>query len=319
MKLSIEERDVIASLTPRGEVTVRAVAQSLHMKEHRVRYILDKVISNGWCYFYPIINPHRLGLLECNLFIELQSGGSGARQKLLEALRENRATKTIGVLGGEYQFDVVVWLRGIQDLAAFFNALSNRCPDISYRIDFVLLGKAFYFPANFLEPRNKATELVSYGPTDEPPLSLDSIDRSILEGLSKTPYTGARSLSKARGIPESTVTYRLNKLKGDGVIVCMGYMVDHLKVGLTLTTLLVKAKRPSVHLTEQLLEFATRDGSFGFLVECYGAWDYQLGVLLYDQTKLSGVIDRLQETLGAQLDRIRSVPSFETVSVQASK
>jgi DNA-binding Lrp family transcriptional regulator len=318
MKLSVEERDVIASLTLRGEVSVREVAQCLSIKEHRVRYILDKIISNGLCYFYPIINPHRLGYLECNLFIELQSGGTSARQKLLEALRQNRATKTIGVLGGEYQFDVVVWLKGIHELATFFNAVSDKCPDVHYRIDFVLLGKAFYFPANFIVPRNRATTMVWYGPSGDPPLSLDAIDKEILEGLTRAPYTGARNLAKTRQIPESTVTYRLNKLKADGVIVCMGYMVDHLKVGLTLTTLLLKAKRPSQHLTQQLLEIAGRDGSFGFLVECYGAWDYQLGVLLYDQTKLSGVIDRLQENLGAQLDRVRSLPSFETVSVQVA-
>ena len=319
MKLSAEERDVMAALTLQGEVTVKEVAQKLRLKEHRVRYILDKVISQRWCYFYPIINPHRLGYLECNLFIELQTGGSNARQKLLDALRDHHATKTVGVLGGEYQFEVVVWLKGIQDLASFFNSLSDRCPDISYRIDFVLLGKAFYLPANFLEPQHKATTLVSYGPTQQLPFELDSIDKEILDGLSQSAFTGSRNLAKSKKIPESTVTYRLNKLKGEGVIVCLGYMVDHLKVGLTLTTVLIKAKRPSQRLTEQLLDFATKDGSVGFLVECYGAWDYQLGVLLFDQTRLSSVIDRLQEALGSQVDRIRPVPSFETVSVQLAK
>lgn len=319
MKLTAEERDVMAALTLRGEVTVKEIAQALRLKEHRVRYILDKVVSAGWCYFYPIINPHRLGYLECNLFIELQSGGANARHNLLQALRASRATKTIGVLGGEYQFDVVVWLQGIQDLASFFNSLSERCPDINYRIDFVLLGKAFYFSANFLEPKTKGGTLVTYGPTDDAPFALDSTDKDILKRLTTSPFSGARNLAKAIGIPESTVTYRLNKLKGEGVIVCMGYMVDHLKVGMTLTHLLIKAKRPSHQLTKQLFEFAHRDGSIGFLVECYGAWDYQMGVLLFDQTKLSGVIDRLQETLGAQFARICPVPTFETAGVQLAQ
>lgn len=309
----------MALLTLRGEVTVKEVAQSLRLRENRARYILDKVISNGWCYFYPIINPHKLGYLECNLFIELQGGGANARQKLLEALRGNPATKTIGVLGGEYQFEAVIWLRGIQDLAAFFNTISERCPGINYRIDFALLGKVFFFAANFLEPKNKATTIVSYGPGDTPVFVLDSIDRGILEGLSKAPFTGVRNLARTRKIPESTAAYRLGRLKAEGVVVCLGYMIDHLKVGLFLTIVLIKAKRPSQGLTDQLLEFASRDGSFGFLVECYGAWDYQLGVLLFDQTRLSSVIDRLQEALGAQLDRICPVPSFESVSGQMAQ
>lgn len=309
----------MASLTLQDEVPVREIARSLRMKEHRVRRVIHKIVSNGACYFYPILNPHRLGYLECNLFIELQSGGANSRQKLLQGLRETKSIKTIGVLGGEYQFDVVVWLKGTQDLSAFADALSDRCPDVNYRMDLVLLGKAYYLPANFLEPTTRGTRIVSYGPTDEPPFQLDSIDKEIIRGISQTTFTGARQLAKALSIPGSTVTYRLNKLRDQGVVVCMGYMIDHLKVGLTLTTLLVKAKRPCLKLTDQLLAFAIQDGSYGFLVECFGAWDYQLGVLLYDQTKLSGVLDRLQETFGHQLDRICPVPCFENISSQLER
>jgi DNA-binding Lrp family transcriptional regulator len=319
MKVTNEEKDVMAALTLHGEVTVKEISRSLGMKEHRVRYILDKVISNGWCYFYPVINPHRLGNLECNLFIELQSAGPGARHKLLESLRENPATRSIGVLGGEYQFDVVVWLRGIEELASLFNSLSDKCPDINYRIDFILIGNACYLSANFLEPKMRAKTLVKYGPTQQTAFPIDAIDQKIIEGMTKAPFTGARNLAKEIGTPESTVTYRLNKLKAEGVIVCMGYMVDHLKVGLTLTNLLIKAKRPSHRVTEQLLTFAQSEGCIGFVVECYGAWDYQMGVLLYDQTKLSSVIDGLQETLGSQFARICPVPTFESASVQRSQ
>ena len=319
MKLSSEERDVIASFTLQDDVPAREVAQNLRMQEHRVRRIIHKTVSNGACYFYPILNPHRLGYLECNLFIELQSGGAQSRQKLLQGLRDTKAAKTIGVLGGEYQFDVVVWLKGTQDLSVFVDTLSERCPDVNYRLDFVLLGKAYYLPANSLEPKKRSTRVISYGPSDRPPFELDSIDKEIIRGLYQSTFTGVRQLAQSRGIPTSTVTYRLNKLREQGVVVCMGYMIDHLKVGLTLTTLLIKAKRPCLKLTDQLLAFATQDGSYGFLVECFGAWDYQLGVLLYDQTRLSGVLDRLQENFGHQLDRICPVPCFENISSQLER
>lgn len=319
MKLSAEERDVLAALTLRGDITVKEIAKLVQLKEHRVRYIFDKMVASGCCYFYPTINPHRLGYLYCSLFVELQSGGATARQTLLDALTTNRATKTVGVLGGEYQFEVVVWLAGIQDLTSFFNAISSACPGIDYRIDFTLLGKAYFFSANFLEPRMQTSSLIAYGPTNEPPLLLDALDDDIINKLSTSPFTSARHLARAVGIPESTLTYRLNKLKEERVIICMGYMIDHLRVGLTLTTLLIKAKRPSHKLTERLLTFAQANGSIGFLAESFGAWDYQMGVLLYDQTKLSAVIDRLQESLGGQFTRICPVPNFESVSVKSTR
>jgi len=48
-----------------------------------------------------------------------------------------------------------------------------------------------------------------------------------------------------------------------------------------------------------------------YLIENYGAWDYQIGVTLFDAAKLPSLIDKLNDDFHGEISRIAAIPAFE--------
>lgn len=285
------------------------------MKEHRVRYLLNKLNANGVCYSYPFLNYHRLGYLEFNLFIAVKGGKGAARQRLVARLAESPAVKHVGVLGGEYHIDVQLLTRSLNSLRTTMDTIARDSADIEYQVDTLLVGSTTYFAANFLGVGQISEEVVVIAPSTGV-YEMDDLDKRIIQGLFTQKAPNVNMLAREIGITQSTLQYRIERLKKEQVLLRMGYMLDHLKIGFTLTSLLIKAKRPSMGLTRLLTEFSIKSGCACFLVECYGAWDYQIGGMFEDQTRLSHFVDKLFELYGDQIDRVVPVPSFETVKWQ---
>ncbi len=312
MKLSPIDRDLLALLTFRGDASIREIAEILGVKEHTVRYALNKLMRSKSCYFYPFVNFHRIGLMEFELYIAIKSGGEEARERLVKALCAAPRVKFVGALGGEYQLDVLVLAHGIDDLRDTVDSLSRAAPGIDYQMDLAILGSVTYFAANFLGPRKHVEDSVTFAPVNGT-YDGDALDRKIIEGLFNKQYSSLRLLSRDLKVPEQTVGYRLQRLKKEGVILGLGYVVDHVKVGLAMTVILVKAKRPSRRLSEKIIASCRRTDCVCFVVESYGAWDYQIGVMLSEPTRLSAVIDRIRGDTKGEFDRIVPVPAFETL------
>jgi DNA-binding Lrp family transcriptional regulator len=313
MNLSDDEKKVLSLVTLRSDLSVRAIARRVGMRDHKVKYILKKLGDDGVYYSYPFVNFHRLGYLEFNLFIAVKGGKGAARQKLISKLQKSPAVKHVGVTGGEYQIDAQVWTRSLNALRDTVDSIARDAADVEYQVDTLLVGSTTYFSANFLGVGAVSDEVVIISSSGET-YEADELDRRIIQGLFSQKVPNVNLLGKTLGISQSTLRGRFERLKKHGVLLQMGFMLNHLKIGFTHVTVLVKAKRPSRMFAQALGKFCIKSRAACFLVECYGSWDYQVGVLLPDPTKLSMFVDSLLESLGDQINRVVPVPNFETVT-----
>ena len=313
MILSSDEKKVLSVVTLQSELSVRAISRRVGMKDHRVKYILKKFGDEGAFYSYPFVNYHRLGYLEFNLFIAVKGGKGAARQKLLAKLQDSPAVKHLGVTGGEYQIDVQIWTRSLDALRETLDGVARGSADIDYQVDTLMVGSTTYFAANFLGVGGTSDDSVVIAPSGDI-FEADDLDRRIIRGIFSQKTPNVNLLAKTLGLSQSTLFARVERLKKQGVLVRMGFMLNHLKIGFSHVTLLLKAKRPSRAFAQALGEFCIQSRAACFLVECYGSWDYQVGVMLQDQTKLSIFTDLLLESLGDQIVRVVPVPNFETVA-----
>lgn len=313
MNLSSDEKKILLAVTLQSDLSVRGIAQKLKIRDHKINYTLKKLGEAGVYYFHPFVNYHRLGYLEFNLFISVKGGKGAARQKLIAQLKENPAVKHLSVVGGEYQINTQIWTRSLSALRESLDSLARHSRDIEYHVDTLLIGSITYFAANFLGDSSICEDMVEIAPTEEV-YAPDDLDRRILHGLFRQRIPNFQMLSRALGLSASTLRCRIDRLTQQGVLIRMGYMINHLTIGFTHVTLLLKAKRPSKSFLHTLRAFCIQSRAACFLVECFGSWDYQIGVLLEDQTKLSLYLDLVMEHLGDQIDRVVPIPNFETVA-----
>lgn len=313
MKLTDDEKKILSVVTLQADLSVEAIARRLNMTARKVQYTLKKLGEEGVYYPYPFVNHHRLGYQEFNLFIAMKGGKGAARQRLIENLKDSPAVKHLGVTGGEYQIDVQIWTRDLHVLRETLDSVARDSVDIDYHVDALVIGSITYFAANFLGVGSICDDMVVIAPVREI-YQIDDLDRRIIQGLFSQKLSNVSLLARSLGVSPSTLRFRIEKLTNGGVLVRMGYMLNHLRIGYSLVTLLLKVKRPSSEFTERLRAFCIQSRAACFLVECYGSWDYQVGVILQDQTKLSIFIDLLLESFGAHIDRVVPIPSFETVT-----
>lgn len=122
-------------------------------------------------------------------------------------------------------------------------------------------------------------------PTNSQPLvKIDKIDRSILEQLQQDGSLTNQELADKVGLSPSPCLRRVRALEEAGIIVSKVTVLDHKKLGLSLTAIILIGM--DRHTPERFAEFEARVGEYPEVQECYLITgqdaDYMLKVVVPD-------------------------------------
>ncbi len=114
-------------------------------------------------------------------------------------------------------------------------------------------------------------------------ISIDQIDRRILEILQKVPGVNASAIGEQIGLSQSACWRRVQRLRDEGIIKDQPVKLDREKVGLN-TMVLAHVKLTS-HGRSNLSEFADAVSNFPEVLDCYlllGNVDFLLRIVTED-------------------------------------
>ncbi len=114
-------------------------------------------------------------------------------------------------------------------------------------------------------------------------ISIDQIDRRILEILQKVPGVNASAIGEQIGLSQSACWRRVQRLRDEGIIKDQPVKLDREKVGLN-TMVLAHVKLTS-HGRRNLSEFADAVSNFPDVLDCYlllGNVDFLLRIVTED-------------------------------------
>ena len=114
-------------------------------------------------------------------------------------------------------------------------------------------------------------------------ISIDQIDRRILEILQKVPGVNASAIGEQIGLSQSACWRRVQRLRDEGIIKDQPVKLDREKVGLN-TMVLAHVKLTS-HGRSNLSEFADAVTNFPEVLDCYlllGNVDFLLRIVTED-------------------------------------
>ncbi len=142
---------------------------------------------------------------------------------------------------------------------------------------------------------------------------LDSIDRRLLEELSKNSRENIASLSKKLGIPRTTVHYRIRKLIDEGIIRKFTIKPDYKKLNLGTTAFILARYDPESGVSQR--EVAQRVAALEGVYEVHiiaGEWDLLIKVRAPTAEDIGEiVVDRLRDIKG--IGQTVTMVSFVTV------
>ena len=142
--------------------------------------------------------------------------------------------------------------------------------------------------------------------SDKSLIKIDKIDRNILEQLQQNGSLTNQELADKVGLSPSPCLRRVRALEDAGVIVRQVTILDHKKLGLSLTAIILIGM--DRHTPERFATFERQVGEYPEVQECYlitgQTADYVLKVLVEDmeayQQFLLGTLTRIDGVTGVQ-------------------
>ena len=127
---------------------------------------------------------------------------------------------------------------------------------------------------------------------------LDDIDKRILSNLQDNCRISYSAIARELDVAESTVRYRVNRLKNEGVITRFIALLDPRKIGLNITAIvLIKVDPKNLEEASKLLA-SFRESHH--LFKSTGAYDLVSVVHARDIIHLNGLIDGIKKLPGVR-------------------
>lgn len=309
MKLTPSQAKVIVAAQLNADLPVKKLRSRLGMKEHTVRYALHRVQQEGVLERRCFLNLFRLGYLQHEVFISLVGERPRDRELLLAYLQGCDRISWIGRLGGEYQYGFNLCSRNMGEVVAFFEKLAGSFGTLFLEKAIALRVGLTYFGNRYLAPDVKPGPALEYRASGGV-VAIDPTDQGILGALSHLGYRSSYDLARDLKMSQSTVDYRLRRLRTQGVIVGSYYTVRHERVGILSFLCLVALRGVSGVFRDRALEFCGRHPQVVVLVEAIGSWDFEFVIEAFSAHEAMQTSEALIECFGRDLLWIKLMPIF---------
>jgi DNA-binding Lrp family transcriptional regulator len=309
VRLTQSERRVLAHLELAADVPLTEVARTMGVRMHTLRYALERLRARGIVSKRPFVNIYALGFSDYALFFSLAPEHQRNTTRFLKALALSDRVSWLATFGGDYHYGMSVSARSPAEVQSFLEQVSEAYPGIFYRKSLSVRTALTLFPRKYLSPGESPKRMLRFG-YGASSIGIDQKDHRILHGLEQFPDFSLRDLAKELQMPLTTLQQRVAALKSTGVIVGSLYQIDATKFGVQAFRLLIEAKSVSRSMRERLLSFCATHRCICYLVECLGAWDYEVGLEVAEGSEAVEVAQLIQHQFLGDLARVQILPLF---------
>lgn len=309
MKLSALQAKAIVAAQLNADLTVSALRSKIGGKEHSIRYAIDRAREQGIIDRRHFINLFKLGFLQHEVFFSLSSEQRGAREALVTQLKRSDSISWIGRLGGDYQYGINICSRDMTNTIALFDHLAASHGKHILEKTLSLRVSLFYFGNRYLAPHLKYDPPLHYGNTPGT-IAIDATDHKILTTITSNGNLSGHQVAKALGLPQSTVDYRIKKLKGAGVIVGAYYAVNVSRIGILSFLCLIVTRGMSSMFREKALAFCVKHAQVVVMIESIGSWDFEFVIDAFSAEEAMRTSEELLDFFGRDIQWLKMIPIF---------
>jgi len=309
MKLTPAQAKVIASTQLNAELPISSLRKKLGLRDHTIRYALDRARSQGIIERRYFINLFRLGYLQHEVFFSLSFEEKGLRDSLIAQLVKSDRTSWIGRLGGDFHYGINICSRDVSEMLEFFDQLSEKYGRTFLEKTLSLRVSLTYFGNRYLYPGAKPSHPLSYRITSER-VEIDQLDHRILSALTAHGSSSTHQLARLLGLPQSTVDYRLKRLRSTGVIVGSYYSIKRERIGILSYLCLISTRGISSLFREKALAFCQQQPEIVLMIESIGSWDFEFVIDVTHAEDAVKISEKLLDLLGRDLNWVKMIPLF---------
>jgi DNA-binding Lrp family transcriptional regulator len=299
MTLSEFEAALISTLKLDADIPLKQVADKLGKSVSTVRAAVADLEQREVIRFYPFVNVHRLGY---SLFLLYFNPVAAHEEALLRSLQEHSHVSWLARFSSnahKYCASFVCksplhYRQVLSELGASHGAcLHSSATQIQINLTL--------FPPKYLTPATISPEFLTVG-ADGPSVELDERDHHILHGLLHLHYSSIRDLARQLDLAHSTVHERVGFLKESSVIERFTYIPKIPAIGLGVYRALVKSHTLHPDIRRAVFDFCRHHPLITVLLECFGTWDFEIGLESPDRASVDAAIHELTKEFGKLIE-----------------
>lgn len=313
MRLTDREKAILLASHFRGRGPVAALRKETGVRDHTIRYYLnrfreEKIVRPG-----VLIDLYALGYTEYEVYFSLAAEEERHKEELLKVLAASPQVAWFAELGGSYQYVMTLCVPAVSDVAAFLDKLAKRFGNIFFEKSLAVIVSFSLFRKTYLCPQNKTSDALTFG-EGKKRVEIDQVDRKILAALFQGHGGSNQEIARAAGIPRTTVEFRLHRLEQNKVILGHIYYINARKVGMLTYKLLLYIKGIQEGFKKELYEFSLQHHNVVNFIHCIGSWDYELTIEVEKPREAVDVVQQVCAKFGRFINNSQLIPVIEQMT-----
>lgn len=284
------------------------LAKRLNLREHVVRYALQRMLDAGAMREVAWLDTFRLGFLTHHVRFSV-AGTERQERALVSHIGTSPWTGWFAELGGQFRYGTYICSPSLRDFASFLDSLDAKFGSIIVNKQIATHLSFTMYTKRYLAPNGPQKEVLRIG-VNADPIEVDELDCKIIGELLDARVPSAYEIATRLKVPRSTVQARIARLRKDGAIRRMLYFVSASVMGAQTYKVYMSTKGDRSAATEALFTFSRGHPSIVDVATCLGAWDYDLTVEVLAPEDMGKLLSELNRKLADYLDRVEVLPVF---------
>jgi len=277
-----------------------------------VRYIRDSLVARGVIRPVFHINYFKLGLNDFGVYFSRGSENSSSRHRFEAQIQKTPGICWIAKTSGSYQYAISFITPATHRIGDLFSSLrpseigTHFDKSLGIRMDWTV------YPPSYLTGHIKRRSKITFTPSDSI-VKIDEIDRRILRVISDFPTRTVAEYARVLGLSPSSLTYRMEQLRKQGVIHGRRYMLETSVLGINSQRLLIVDRGLSTAQQGELFEICSSHPNVVAFLCCAGDWDFELRFEAESVSGIDAFCQHLYDVFGNGIGPLKTVQQLSVL------
>lgn len=310
MKLSDQEKRILATVELSADQTVPEIARKTRLHSSTVQRHLTNLIASGVIVGRTtIIDLARLGLVEHGFFVSLE-GEAKLIESFLNELIKHAKVSWVAEVGAKYDLMFNVVASHPREVISFLDNLTAKYSGIFRAKEIIVRTERYRYWRRYLASSVRKTAQFALGSVGEQ-ITIDQRDRVILIELSRTKLESFRELASRCDLPITSFLRRVQALRDSGLILGFGYRLNLDLLSVQQYRVLISVPDSSANCFLKLKKYCEDTGNIKLLTRSLGAFDFDLEVDIPSGEDIRRIVRDLKDLLHNIRPEIQTIPIFK--------
>ena len=291
--LNLKDKKILMELDFGSRKTNAKIAREVGLKKQNVDYRINNMLKKGIITgFYPLVDPNRLGLKYCRLFIRFNNMTEEKEKQLLDEMTKDQRYRWIVRFEGRYDILFGVWVLSITEFKQIVDEFVSRHGTyIKDKIESICT-QLNHYPARYILDTKKSCEITMT--EDEKSVMIDAKDSAILKSLSDNARKPLISIAGELGITAKVAAYRIKNMEKRGIIRGYRSNINSNILGYTHYKTLLYLNNVSEENIKKFKAYVKGDLHIVYFVEEVGLWNFDIECMFRTNQEYFGFISDLR-------------------------